>query len=97
MFKDLDHKPTLVNIFLLPNQLLNVWKNYVILVGILSEEIEDYKVQIPFSLKFLREIGDLFYLDLETLEGETFTITAWSNGYYVNASKGQTEFNPAAR
>lgn len=40
--------------------------------------------------------GDLFYLDLETLEGETFTITAWSNGYYVNASKGQTEFNPAA-
>lgn len=38
--------------------------------------------------------GDLFYLDVETLEGESVVVTAWTHGFFVNSTKGTT-FNPA--
>jgi hypothetical protein len=40
--------------------------------------------------------GDLFYLDVETLEGESVVVTAWTNGFFVNATQGGV-FNPAPR
>jgi protein TIF31 len=33
--------------------------------------------------------GDLFYLEVETLEGKHFHITATPSGFYVNSTKGQ--------
>jgi len=37
--------------------------------------------------------GDLFYLDVGLIEGRTISITAWTNGFYVNGSTG-TNFDP---
>eukprot|EP01127_Copromyxa_protea_P005232 TRINITY_DN1513_c2_g1_i1.p1 TRINITY_DN1513_c2_g1~~TRINITY_DN1513_c2_g1_i1.p1 ORF type:complete len:1243 (-),score=410.37 TRINITY_DN1513_c2_g1_i1:1503-5231(-) len=42
--------------------------------------------------------GDLFYLDVVTLEGESVVVTAWSNGFFVNSSKnGNFDPTPSAR
>jgi hypothetical protein len=29
-------------------------------------------------------LGDIFYIEVSTLEGETLTITSWRNGFFVN-------------
>jgi protein TIF31 len=39
--------------------------------------------------------GDLFYLEIETLEGKTFHVTATADGFYLNGSQGTT-FSPNA-
>ncbi|KAL9645516.1 hypothetical protein ABK040_000581 [Willaertia magna] len=38
--------------------------------------------------------GDLFYLQIETLEGNTYHVTANGNGFYVNGTKLLSKFNP---
>jgi protein TIF31 len=38
--------------------------------------------------------GDLFYLEIETLEGKQFHITATPNGFFVNSTKGNSQFVP---
>jgi protein TIF31 len=38
-------------------------------------------------------LGDLFYLDITTLEGKSVTVTAWANGFFVNGCTA-TQFNP---
>jgi len=41
--------------------------------------------------------GDLFYIDVTTLEGESFVVTASSRGFYINQSKNTVKFDPAPR
>jgi protein TIF31 len=38
--------------------------------------------------------GDLFYLEIETLEGKQFHITATPNGFFINSTKNQSQFVP---
>eukprot|EP00731_Ephydatia_muelleri_P023577 Em0015g1160a len=38
--------------------------------------------------------GDLLYIDLVTLEGQEFHITACPSGFYINKSTGPQDFNP---
>lgn len=37
--------------------------------------------------------GDLYYLQVTTLEGATIFITSWTHGFYVNCCT-ETTFNP---
>ena len=41
-----------------------------------------------------QQVGDLFYLDVRTLEGSVYYITAWSRGFYVNGTKQGGVFDP---
>jgi hypothetical protein len=38
--------------------------------------------------------GDIFYLEVETLEGQSSHITSCPEGFYVNETQGN-KFNPA--
>ena len=42
---------------------------------------------------YRRLLGDLFYLEITTLEAVTYNVTAWDWGFFVNSSNGP-DFNP---
>lgn len=57
-----------------------------------------YSSRLPYPVVLLmaesiKRAGDLYYLQVTTLEGQTLFITAWTHGFYVNCCTG-TVFNP---
>ena len=47
-------------------------------------------LNLTFSLA-----GDLFYLDVRTLEGNVYYVTAWTHGFFVNNTKQGGLFDPS--
>lgn len=49
------------------------------------------------GLKWACSAGDLLYLELTTLEGQDYFITATPSGFFLNKSTSQENFDPTPR